>query len=51
MQYFLIRTAASAKEVGKTSHEVFKHISSNNDFACHHTFVFTDGTTFNLWGC
>ncbi len=25
MQYFLIRTAASAKEVGKTSHEVFKH--------------------------
>ena len=49
-KYFLVRTAASAEEVGNACHEVLKHIGTNNDFACHHTLVFTDGATFNLWG-
>ena len=26
-------------------------VGTDNGFTCHHSFVFTDGATFNLWGC
>ena len=50
-KHFLISTCTTTYDVADASKQILEHVSTDNSFTCHNTFVLTDGVTFNLWSC